>query len=203
MWWLQDTNQSSADNLNNVRCEATRHFRKNKKEYLKAKIDELETISKLKNVRDLYRGITDFKKGYQSSINMARDEKIDMLTDCHSILARRWNHFSRMLNVHAVSNVNQTEMYLAEPLVSELSAFEVEVAIEKLQRSPSIDQFPAELIKAGHRTIRSEISKLLNSIWNKEELPEEWKESIIVLMYKKYHKTDFSNYRVISLLSTT
>jgi hypothetical protein len=32
MWWLQDTNQCSVDNLSNVRCEASRHFRKKKKE---------------------------------------------------------------------------------------------------------------------------------------------------------------------------
>jgi hypothetical protein len=48
------------------------------------------------------------------------------------------------------------------------------MAIEKLKRhkSPGIDQIPAELIKARGRTIRSEIHKLINSVWNKEELPE-------------------------------
>jgi hypothetical protein len=88
MRWSQDTSPSSADNLNNVRCEATRRFR-NKKEFLKAKIDELETNSKTENIRDLYRGISDFKKGYQPTINMIRDEKIDLVIDCHRILARR------------------------------------------------------------------------------------------------------------------
>jgi hypothetical protein len=34
-----------------------------KKEYLKAKINELETNSKNNNIRDLYRGNNDFKKG--------------------------------------------------------------------------------------------------------------------------------------------
>jgi len=41
------------------------------------------------------------------------------------------------------------------------------------------------LIKAGDRTIHSDIHKLINSIWNKEELPEELKESIIVFIHKK------------------
>jgi uncharacterized NAD(P)/FAD-binding protein YdhS len=65
MQWLQNTNQSNVDNLNNVRREASRHFRNKKKEYLKTKISELETNSKNKNIRDLYRGIKDCKKGYQ------------------------------------------------------------------------------------------------------------------------------------------
>jgi sorting nexin-29 len=64
-------------------------------------------------------------------------------------------------------------------------------------------KIPAELIKAGGRTIRSEIHKLINSIWNKEELPEQLKESIIVLIFKQGDKTDCSNYRGISLLSST
>ena len=55
------------------------------------------------------------------------------------------------------------------------SVFEVEMAFEKLKRrrSPGIAQIPAELTKAGGRTTRSEIDKLINSFWNKEELPEE------------------------------
>jgi hypothetical protein len=71
------------------------------------------------------------------------------------------------------------------------------MAIEKLKRhkSPGIDRIPAELFEAGSRTIRSEIHKLINSIWNKEKLPEEWKESFIVPNYKKGDETDCSNYR--------
>ena len=57
MQWVEDPNQSNVDNLNNVRREASRHFRNTKKDYLKAKIDELETNSKIKNIRDLCRGI--------------------------------------------------------------------------------------------------------------------------------------------------
>ena len=66
------------------------------------------------------------------------------------------------------------------------SAFEVELASEKLKnhKSPGIDQVPAELIKAAGRTICCEIHKLIISLWNKEEFPDEWKESIIVPIYK-------------------
>ena len=87
----------------------------------------------------------------------------------------------------------------------EPSAFEVELAIENLKshKSPGIDQIPAELIKASGRKIRYEIHKLFISIWSKEELPEAWKESIIIPIYKKGDKTDCSNYRGMSVLQTT
>jgi hypothetical protein len=53
MQWIQDPSQSDLDNLNNVRRDASRHFRNKKKAYLKAKIEELETNSNIKNIRDL------------------------------------------------------------------------------------------------------------------------------------------------------
>jgi hypothetical protein len=59
------------------------------------------------------------------------------------------------LNVHWVNDVRQTQIHTAEPLVSETSAFEVEMAIEKLKRQKSLgtDQIPTELNKVGGRTI--------------------------------------------------
>ena len=69
MQWIHDPSQSNVDNLDNVRLDASRHFRNKKKAYLKVKIEELETNSKVKNIRDLYRVINDFKKGYQPRCN--------------------------------------------------------------------------------------------------------------------------------------
>ena len=79
------------------------------------------------------------------------------------------------MNVHGFND--EIEIHTADPLVPEPSAFQVEMAIEKLKRhrSQGTDQIPAELLKARSRKFRSEISKLINSIWNKDELSEEWK----------------------------
>jgi hypothetical protein len=67
------------DNLRNVRREASRHFRNKEREDLKGKITEIELNSKIKNIRDLYRGITEFKKDYQPKINLVKDERGDFL----------------------------------------------------------------------------------------------------------------------------
>ena len=107
--------------------------------------------------------------------------------------------------MHGVKDVGQAEIHTAEPLVPEPSASEFKLAINKLKshKSPGTDQIPAELIKAGGRTICLEIRKLIISIWKKEKLPEEWKELIIVPIHKKGDKTDCNNYRGLSLLPTT
>jgi hypothetical protein len=78
--------------------------------------------------------------------------------------------------------------------VPDFSAFDVEMAIDKLDRNkpPNTDQILAEFIKVLGRTILSEINKLINSIWNMEELPEQYKESISVPIHKQGDKTDRS-----------
>jgi hypothetical protein len=83
------------------------------------------------------------------------------------------------------------DIHTAEPLVPEPSLVEVEIAIGKLKsyKSPGTDHIPAELIKAGGEILYSEIHRLICCIWNKEELPQQWKESIIVPIYKKGDKT--------------
>jgi len=80
-------------------------------EYLKVKTNELETNSKIKNIRDLYRVINDFKKGYQLKSNILKDEKGNLFTDCHIVLARWGNHFSLLFDVLGFSDDRQTYIH--------------------------------------------------------------------------------------------
>jgi sorting nexin-29 len=73
----------------------------------------------------------------------------------------------------------------------------------KKYKSPGSDVFPAELVQEGGEILLSAIRKLINSVWNEEELPDQRKEYIIVAVHKKGDKTDGKNYRGISLLPTS
>jgi hypothetical protein len=145
--WLQDPSEINGDNLNNVRCEASRYFRNKEREYLKDKIIEPATNSKNKNIRDLYRRINDIKRGYQPRNNLVKDENDDLLADSQHILKRWKNYFSQLLSVHNVSGVRQIEVHTAES---------------------GSNQIPAELFQAKGE-ILSEIHKLITSVWNRVE----------------------------------
>jgi hypothetical protein len=152
----------------------------------------------------LYRCINEFKKGYQPRINIIKDENGNLIADPETVLNRWKNFFNQVLNVHGVHDVRQMNIHTTEPLVPEPSLVEGEIAVGKSKsyKSPGTDQILAELMKAEGETLNSEIHRLICSIWNKEELPQQWKESIIVPIYKKGDKTDCNNYRGIFLLST-
>ena len=83
----------------------------------------------------------------------------------------------------------QTKIHTAETLVPEPSVFEFELATEDVKRhkSSGIHQIPSEMLKAGARTIHYEIHKHI-SIWNKEELPEEWKGRSLYLSTRRMIK---------------
>ena len=138
MQWLQGSNESNTDKLNTVTLEAGRHFRNRRKEYLTLppgvnpiavdkyiKIDELETNGKIRNIRDLYRSTTVFKKDYQATTDLVKGENGDFFYILHTLLPMWRNHLSRLLNVHGVTDVRQTEIrvHTAEPLVPEPSDF--------------------------------------------------------------------------------
>jgi hypothetical protein len=60
----------------------------------------------------------------------------------------------------------------------------------KEYKSSGSEQIPADLCQATGEILLFANRRLINSVWNKEELPDQWKESIIVPVHKKGDKTD-------------
>jgi hypothetical protein len=104
------------DNLSDVRWEANGHFRNMKREYLEDRINDLESNNKNKNIRNLYRGINEFKKGYQPRTNLVKDGRGDLLVDSRNILIRWKTYFCQLLNVHWAGVIRQTEIHTAKCL---------------------------------------------------------------------------------------
>jgi lysyl-tRNA synthetase class I len=74
------------------------------------------------------------------------------------------------------------------PLVLEPSSFGAEIAVRKVKmyNSPAVDEINRIVGK-----MCPEIHRIINSVLNKENLPQQWKESIIVPTCKRCDKTDW------------
>jgi hypothetical protein len=62
------------------------------------------------DIRGFKTGIFDSEKGSHPRTDIVMDEKGDLVTDSHTILAMWRNHFSQLLNVHGVNELRQTEI---------------------------------------------------------------------------------------------
>jgi hypothetical protein len=60
-------------------------------------------------ISNLYKGINKFKKIYQLTTNIIKDENGNLLANSHSILNRWKNYFSQLLNVHGINYVKRTD----------------------------------------------------------------------------------------------
>ena len=67
-------------------------------------------------------------------------------------------------------------------------------------KTPGTDNINAELLQDAGPQMTQRIQELILNIWRSEKMPNEWNKSIVCPMYKKGEKSDFSNYRGISLL---
>ncbi|KAJ4435949.1 hypothetical protein ANN_18572 [Periplaneta americana] len=92
----QDPVQANRDNYFNGRREASSTFRNKKRDYLKKKLNKIERNSRNKNIRDLHKGIKEFKNEYQARVNMIMDENGDLLADTK--LRKTNPRFARKLN---------------------------------------------------------------------------------------------------------
>jgi hypothetical protein len=114
-------------------------------------------------------------KGYHHRTNLIRDENSELVVDYHSILV------GGKITSTMINNVKQTEMHTPELLITEPCCFGHEIATENFKRYKSrcADKILAE-IQVWDKILCSEIHMYIHSIWNMQELTQQWNESITV-----------------------
>lgn len=132
-----------------------------------------------------------------------------LLKEKQQILERWAEHFDSLLN-----KVNPTDPSVLNalpelpsvPSLDEPPKFtEILSAVRSLKnkKSPGPDGLPGEILKKGGYLLLRQLYHLICKIWQSETLPQEWKDSNIVTIYKrKGDRSSCGNSRGISLLST-
>ncbi|KAL8601623.1 hypothetical protein ACOMHN_003889 [Nucella lapillus] len=130
-----------------------------------------------------------------------------LLTDKKQILERWAEHFDSVLNRPAVINdeaiARLPQVAINTEFDAQPSHKEVNKAIKQMTtgKAPGPDAIPAEVYKTGGETIRNQLTSLFQSMWKQEHLPQEFRDAIIVHIYKrKGNRQSCDNHRGISLL---
>jgi hypothetical protein len=90
-----------------------------------------QTVGRNKNIRDLYRGINQWKKGYQPTTSLVQDGMSDLIADFH-IFNMKYSFFFQLLNINRVMEVRPIELHTPQPFVPDRSPLEFENATAKL-----------------------------------------------------------------------
>ncbi len=134
-------------------------------------------------------------------------------TFCAQKMVRNcWRTMSPLMpNGKSISKISSTEIKhipqgpIREDMGEPPTIIEVQDTIRSLKNNKATgpDGIPAEILKEGGLELLYLIHALLLKVWEKEELPSELRDALIVTIFKKGDKAESGNFRGISLLSTT
>nr|KAG5686924.1 hypothetical protein BaRGS_020733 [Batillaria attramentaria] len=185
--------------------EVKRSTRKDKRDYIDNLANQAEEAAGQGNLKDLYQLTKKLAGKFQQTDKPVKDKNGHPLTTTEEQLKRWAEHFRELLN----RPIPETPPDIP-PAETELpincdkpSKAEIRKAIMTLRNGKAAgpDEIPAEAIKADTETAVNMLHSLFSKIWEKEEVPAQWKEGIVIKLPKKGDLRDCSNYRGIMLLS--
>lgn len=157
------------------------------------------------NKKEFWGIVKGIRKGERKLIRNIKNDKGELKTEEAEILNTWADHFSNKFKLEStLETVNtQTHENQEENEENNITLAEVKAAVKNIknQKAEGADQIAPEFIKYGGEKAIETLWKLLMQVWDEEKIPEEWKQNIIVPIYKKGSSTDCNNYRAICLAS--
>jgi len=130
-----------------------------------------------------------------------------ILTDKQDILIRWAAHFQTLLNDTTVSDEEVANRITESPINMELdvcpSLSEVKDAIGMRceGKSPGADGLHPEIIRRGGNRLAEVLHDIITEAWNQSEVPQDWKDALLINIFKKGDRKICGNYHGISLRS--
>ena len=205
----RETDDNNKKRLRQDYQEKNRMVRKSCKRDKKAQMEELanqaETAARERNVKELYRITRQLSGKKQTTSRPIRDKQGNLLIKEFQQLERWKEHFEEVLNRFPPDTPPVIEEAGEDLNINSgrISKEEIRRAIKKLKlgRAPGKDNIPPDVLKADTNATTDILYGLLNDIWEKEEIPTDWKEGLIVTVPKKGNLSECKNWRGITLLS--
>lgn len=189
-----------------ARQKCQHEIRRIREEWWNKKINELQEYANKNDTYNLYRGITSIVGPIRKPLNIIENKNGIKLSNKEDRLDRWREHFQHVFNQQTTVRLEDLEI---NPILTEVpsderpSEGEITTAINQMKnrKSPGSDAITAEIIKGGNTLSVKMLHEVFGKIWEEKTVPQEWRNSEIVPIFKKGKKTCCDNYRGISLLS--
>ena len=169
--------------------EVKRSIKKDKRDYIDDLARQAETAARQRNMRDLYLVTKKMTGKYQQTDKPVMDKNGNPLTTTNEQLKRWAENFRELLNRPSPDSPPDIPPAETELSIScdKPSKTEIKKVITTLRsgKAAGPDEIPADAIKADTETAVQMLYSLFGKIWEKEGVPAQWKEGIIIKLQKK------------------
>nr|KAG5693154.1 hypothetical protein BaRGS_035352 [Batillaria attramentaria] len=210
MEWQNDPSSvSKRDRFKSLQAKVQAELRVMQDQWWQDKADEVQSYADSHNAKKFFNSLKTVYGPSKSGCSPLLSSDGRTLIKDQEGLKKRWaEHFSNLLNRPSTVDEAALRQIPQQPVREELalppSIEEIKKAIAQTNsgRASGKDSIPAEIYKVAGPNALEAFHDILLSIWEEEEMPDDFRDALIVSLYKnKGSKADCGNYRGISLLS--
>ena len=185
------------------RKEAKREVAKAKEDAYKDLYAKLETKE---GEKDLFRIAKQRDKASKDiqHVRVIKDATGELLTGESEVLERWKRYFESLMNTENPRETRNGEAERTENVVTCIDRSEIKNCLKKMKNGKAVgpDNIPVEAWKSLGNLGVDILTNLFNSILECEEMPNEWRKSMLIPVYKnKEDAQECGNYRGIKLMS--
>ena len=162
--------------------------------------EDLEDAARRHNSKILYWHVNKLKGSSQSRLVPVKDRNGATISDKEKVKERWVEHFENMRNQDTVAgkDIDRNEKVCDTLVVKEdlFSEEELATVLKRLKnnKAPGADSMINEFLKYGGSEVRNKLLKIMNMIFEKGEVPNDFRKTLIKPLYKKGDKSECRNY---------
>lgn len=204
--WNSCKKESDWITFTEIRKQTSKIIRTEKRRYDKKRLEEIDTNFRQNNTRDFYKVFKEEITGYKPMSLHFKDSTGKLVTNNKDNCELLAKYFKNLLNCEEpTQRLTFCKPLKENPPSEPPSLHQIENYISQLKnnRAPGEDGIVAEMWKLGGKRAAETIYEVIKDCWEKERIPDDWRQAIIHPLHKKGDRTDTNNYRGISLLPVT
>ena len=192
-----------------VRAKAPKTIQKMKDDWWNSKAKGLQRLADVHDYQGLFAALRAIYGPCSNAVAPVKSADGSVLHTDLKDITRCWKeHFSNLLNQQRTADERATSQMCVhtskDDLCIPIMMEELKKALQETRRgkAPGLDGISPEILKLGGPKLKAHLLSLYNTCWQRQRLPEDFKDALIITIYKrKRDSRNCDNHQGISLLS--